>query len=74
MAVSFRTRCAPRRAPARRKPIPRRLCVERLEDRTLLSGPGSLNPKFGTGGVVTTNFGNNDFALPSSRNPMARSW
>jgi uncharacterized delta-60 repeat protein len=36
----------------------RRFSVERLEDRALLSGgspgPGSLNPGFGTGGVVTS--------------------
>lgn len=63
MTASFRPWCAPSRAPACRKPsFRRRLCVERLEDRTLLSGPGSLNPKFGTGGLITTNFGGNDVA------------
>jgi uncharacterized delta-60 repeat protein len=37
--------------------------VELLESRTLLSGAGSLDPKFGVGGLVTTSFGGaGDFA------------
>jgi uncharacterized delta-60 repeat protein len=35
--------------------------LELLETRTLLSGGGSLNPNFGSGGLVTTNFGGADF-------------
>lgn len=31
-----------------------RLPLERLEDRALLSGAGSLDPSFGTGGIVNT--------------------
>jgi uncharacterized delta-60 repeat protein len=62
MAVSFRPSCAPRRAPVRRKPYHgqhrrSRLQVELLESRTVLSTPGSLDPKFGVGGLVTTGFG-----------------
>ena len=45
--------------PLRRRFRPR---LEQLESRTLLSGPGILNPKFGTGGLVTTSFGRNEFA------------
>lgn len=33
-----------------------KLTVERLEDRTLLDA-GALDPTFGTGGLVTTDFG-----------------
>jgi uncharacterized delta-60 repeat protein len=40
--------------PGRRRS--RRPHLEPLEDRRLLSGPGSLDPTFGTGGIVTTAF------------------
>src|SRR5437660_12234488 len=68
MAVSCRPLCAPRRAQTRRKSSywqrPRfRPHLELLESRTVLSSPGSLNLKFGTGGLVTTSFGGGgDFA------------
>lgn len=61
MAAFFRPSCAPRRAPVRRKLLPWRRrfrpSLELLESRTVPSGPGSLNPKFGVGGLVTTSFG-----------------
>jgi uncharacterized delta-60 repeat protein len=46
-----------RRARARFQPQ-----LESLENRALLSSPGSLDPHFGTGGLVTTNLGGNDVA------------
>ena len=65
MAASFRPERAPKRALSRRKPPswrrPRfRPRLEPLESRTLLSSPGTLNPKFGTDGLVSTNFGASD--------------
>ncbi len=45
-----------RRARGRPRPTGARLRVERLEERTLLS-TGALDPTFGTGGLVTTDFG-----------------
>ena len=61
MAVSFRPSCAPKRAPLRRKTASRprryRPWLELLESRTVLSGAGSLDPRFGVGGLVTTSFG-----------------
>ncbi|QEH39100.1 hypothetical protein OJF2_77120 [Aquisphaera giovannonii] len=36
--------------------------LEPLEDRRLLSGPGSLDPSFGAGGTVTTTFSGRDIA------------
>src|SRR5215471_15936315 len=73
MAVSFRPSCAPKRAPVRGKSIPWRRrfrpSLELLESRTVLSSPGSLNPKFGTGGLVTTSFGANEFATTVATQP-----
>jgi uncharacterized delta-60 repeat protein len=48
-----------RNGPAKsaRRPSSRRLTVEALEDRCLLSGPGTLDPTFGQGGAVTTQIG-----------------
>jgi uncharacterized delta-60 repeat protein len=43
--------------------------VELLESRTVLSGAGRLNPKFGVGGLVTTNFGANEFATTVATQP-----
>jgi hypothetical protein len=40
-----------------RKSRTRRFCLEALEDRFLLSGPGSLDSTFGSGGIVTTSLG-----------------
>lgn len=55
----------------RRRVLPQRrpfqLSVEHLEDRCLLSG-GSLDPNFGTGGQLTTDFG---FSVPA-KNDIAR--
>jgi uncharacterized delta-60 repeat protein len=67
MAFSLRPSCAPRCAPVRRQSRPShrrfRPALELLESRTLLSGPGSLDPHFGTDGLVTTSFGGaGDFA------------
>jgi len=50
-------------APARR-----RLCVEALEDRWLLSG-GALDPTFGTGGLVTTTVGSDSRAYAVATYP-----
>ncbi len=44
---------SPHRHSARSAYHPR---LESLEDRCLLSGPGSLDPTFGSGGLVTTSF------------------
>jgi uncharacterized delta-60 repeat protein len=41
-------------APAHRRPPARRPRAEALEPRSLLSGAGSLDPSFGSGGIVTT--------------------
>src|SRR6266498_5548449 len=46
---------------SRRRPTSR-LAVEQLEDRTLLTA-GALDPSFGLGGKVTTDFG---FRTPSN--------
>jgi uncharacterized delta-60 repeat protein len=43
--------------PSPRRHLPFRPRLESLEDRCLLSGPGSLDTTFGSGGYVTTNFG-----------------
>jgi uncharacterized delta-60 repeat protein len=40
-----------------------------LESRTVLSGPGSLNPNFGTGGLVTTSFGAIENAVAVATQP-----
>ena len=44
----------------------RRLVVETLEDRRLLSGAGSLDPNFGTGGIVTTSFTSKGIDSPAA--------
>jgi hypothetical protein len=73
MAVSLRPSCAPRRAPVRPKSIPWRRrfrpWLELLQSRTVLSSPGSLNPKFGTGGLVYTSFGANELAAAVATQP-----
>jgi uncharacterized delta-60 repeat protein len=58
MTVSSRPLCAPnrRKPPSYHRPRfrPR---LEPLESRIVLSSPGSLDPKFGIGGLVSTSFG-----------------
>jgi uncharacterized delta-60 repeat protein len=48
-----------------RRPRLRRISLEALEDRCLLSGPGSLDSTFGSGGIVTTSLGarSSDYAF-----------
>jgi uncharacterized delta-60 repeat protein len=56
--------------PARRVPPSHEPRLEALEDRCLLSGPGSLDPTFGSGGIVTTSLSTSpDRALASVLQP-----
>ena len=57
---SSRTRSSSRRA---RVAGGRRLRLERLENRVVLTAAGDLDPTFGIGGLVTTDFSNGSIDL-----------
>jgi uncharacterized delta-60 repeat protein len=54
--MSFSTARKTPFAHSPRRHLPFRPRLEELEDRCLLSGPGSLDTTFGSGGLVTTSF------------------
>src|SRR5713101_7096792 len=59
----FSSRKARRTPSARRRSATFRPFLEALEERCVPSAPGSLDTTFGSGGIVTTSFGNrsNDY-------------